>query len=144
MMNNKYLLVDKKILPSCYEKVIEARALLSSGKIKDVSEAAKQVGISRSTYYKYKDYVFKFNKENINKVLFSINTIDEKGVLSSILKVISECSGNIITINQEHPVDGSASIAIAIDVVELNVTIEEFKEKIKNISGVKQVSLSLL
>jgi transcriptional regulator with XRE-family HTH domain len=58
-------------------------------------------------------------KENINKVVLNINTIDEKCVLSSILKVISECNGNIITINQEHPVDSSAYISIAIDVVEL-------------------------
>ena len=81
---------------------------------------------------------------NLNKVLLSINTIDEKGVLSSILKVISECNGNIITINQEHPVDSSAYISIAIDVVELNVTIEELKSKINDITGVKQVNLSLL
>lgn len=44
-MYQNFLLVDKSILPDYYEKVIEARALLSSGKIKDVSEAVKQVGI---------------------------------------------------------------------------------------------------
>ena len=54
-MLSKYLLVDKAILPAYYEKVIEAKALLSSGRVKDVSEAVKEVGISRSTYYKYKD-----------------------------------------------------------------------------------------
>ena len=143
MKTNEYLIVHKSLLPDYLDQVIAARELINDKKY-SITEACKLQNISRTTYYKYKDYVFKFNKENINKVLLSINTIDEKGVLSSILKVISECSGNIITINQEHPVDGSASIAIAIDVVELNVTIEELKEKIKNISGVKQVSLSLL
>ena len=52
-MGSKYLVVDKSILPGYYEKVEEARKLLESGKVKDVSQAAKQVGISRSTYYKY-------------------------------------------------------------------------------------------
>ena len=56
-MGSKYLVVDKSILPGYYEKVVEARKLLESGKVKDVSQAAKQVGISRSTYYKYRDYV---------------------------------------------------------------------------------------
>ena len=33
-MEKKYLLVDKSILPDYYEKVIEARAILASGKVK--------------------------------------------------------------------------------------------------------------
>ena len=45
-----YLLIDKMILPDYYQKVIDARALLTSGRVKDVSEAVRQVGISRSTY----------------------------------------------------------------------------------------------
>ena len=58
MTNNKYLLVDKSILPPYFEKVIEARELLAGGVTKDVSKAVQMVGISRSTYYKYKDYVY--------------------------------------------------------------------------------------
>ena len=50
-MHSKYLLVDKSILPDYYEKVIEARSLLSSGKINDVSEAVKVVGISRNSEF---------------------------------------------------------------------------------------------
>ena len=75
MMNNKYLLVDKDILPSYYEKVIEARTLLASGKIKDVSEAVRVVGISRSTYYKYKDYVFNTNNDTGGKKAIICNPI---------------------------------------------------------------------
>ena len=57
-MSSNYLIVDKKILPSYYEKVIEARLLLESGEVREVNSAVKRVGISRSTYYKYKDYIF--------------------------------------------------------------------------------------
>lgn len=143
MKTNEYLIVHKSLLPDYIDQVIAARELIDE-KNYSITDACKIQNISRTTYYKYKDYVFKFSKENLNKVLLSINTIDEKGVLSSILKVISECNGNIITINQEHPVDSSAYISIAIDVVELNVTIEELKSKINDITGVKQVNLSLL
>ena len=51
-MKNDYLIVSTRILPECYEKVLETRRLLESGAAKDVSAAVKQTGISRSTYYK--------------------------------------------------------------------------------------------
>ena len=51
-MLENYLIIHKDILPDYYEKVIEARRLVESGKVKDVSQAVKQVGISRRTYYK--------------------------------------------------------------------------------------------
>lgn len=143
MKSNEYLIVHKSLLPDYLDQVIAARELIND-KNYSITEACKLQNISRTTYYKYKDYVYKFNKENINKVLLNINTIDEKGVLSSILKLISECNGNIITINQEHPVDSSAYISIAIDVIDLNITIDELKEKISMIHGVKTVNLSLL
>ena len=57
-MKGKYLIVDKSILPDYFEKVIEVRNLLRDGKFQNVSEAVKEVGISRSTYYKYKDFIF--------------------------------------------------------------------------------------
>lgn len=143
MKSNEYLIVHKSLLPDYLDQVIAARELINE-KNYSITEACKLQNISRTTYYKYKDYVYKFNKENINKVLLNINTIDEKGVLSSILKLISECNGNIITINQEHPVDSSAFISIAIDVIDLNITIDELKERISMIHGVKAVNLSLL
>lgn len=57
-MQSNYLIVDRRILPDYYEKVVQARDMLREGRVKEVSEAVKLVGISRSTYYKYKDYIF--------------------------------------------------------------------------------------
>ena len=56
-MLDNYLIIHKSILPEYYEKVLEARRLLEDGKVHEVSQAVKQVGISRSTYYKYKDFI---------------------------------------------------------------------------------------
>ena len=49
-MLENYLIVHKSILPDKYEKVLEARRLLETGQEKEVSQAARRVGISRSTY----------------------------------------------------------------------------------------------
>ena len=57
-MLSNYLIVHKSILPEYYEKVLECRRLMESGKVREVSQAVRQIGISRSTYYKYKDYIF--------------------------------------------------------------------------------------
>ena len=89
-MKGKYLIVDKAILPDYFEKVIEARTLLRDGKFQNVSEAVKEVGISRSTYYKYKDFVFSPSDSNIGrKALISIMLEDKKGALSEILNFFS-------------------------------------------------------
>ena len=48
-MLDQYLIIHKSILPEYYEKVLQARRLLEDGKLKDVSQAVRQVGISRST-----------------------------------------------------------------------------------------------
>ena len=54
---SKDYIVDSAILPDVMDKVIEARQMLENGTVRQVSEAVKRVGISRGTYYKYKDYV---------------------------------------------------------------------------------------
>ena len=100
-MGKKYLIVSKEILPDYYEKVIEARNLLNDGKVKGISEAVKMVGISRSTYYKYKDYVFAPSDNSMGrKALISMMLDHKKGVLSEVINYLSSVDGNILTINQ--------------------------------------------
>lgn len=143
MKNNEYLIVHKSILPEYYDQVIAARELIIE-KNYSVTEACKMFNLSRSTYYKYKDYIFKLNKDSNNKILFNIKTVDEKGILSSILKIITEANGNIITINQDYPIDGSAYITVAIDTTDLSILIEELKDKISVVKGVKSIDIALL
>ena len=145
MMNNKYLLVDKKILPSCYEKVIEARALLSSGKIKDVSEAAKQVGISRSTYYKYKEYVFSTNSDTAGrKAIVSFTLSHKPGILSEVLGKLSERGANILTITQNLPINSRAHVVLTIDISGLKTDLESLLKEVNSIdkvSGTKLIAM---
>ena len=58
MAERRFLLVDADVLPEVFVKVLQAKELLASGAVSNISAAAKQAGISRSAFYKYKDTVF--------------------------------------------------------------------------------------
>ncbi len=142
MINSKYLLVDKEILPSYYEKVIEARSLLTSGKAKDVSEAAKSVGISRSTYYKYKDYLFTTNSDiDGRKAIISFTLAHKPGILSEVLVKLSENGANILTITQNLPVNSKAHVLLTLDVSVLKQELQPLLKEINSINGVSGTKL---
>ena len=142
MINSKYLLVDKQILPSYYEKVIEARSLLTSGKCKDVSEAAKSVGISRSTYYKYKDYVFSTNTDvDGRKAIISFTLAHKPGILSEVLGTLSSLGANILTITQNLPVNSKAHVVLTLDVSNLKEDLATVLKDINSINGVSGTKL---
>lgn len=144
-MKGKYLIVDKAILPDYFEKVIEARTLLRDGKFQNVSEAVKEVGISRSTYYKYKDFVFSPSDSNIGrKALISIILEDKKGALSEILNFLYSVECNIITINQNIPINEVASIIISMDISDTKTPIEEILVNLKTVKYVVSSKLVAL
>ena len=58
MGEDRFYIVNERSLPEIFKKVIEVKEHIELGNAKDISEAIKLVGISRSTYYKYKDDVF--------------------------------------------------------------------------------------
>lgn len=141
-MLSKYLLVDKEILPSYYEKVIEAKLLITSGKAKDVSEATKIVGISRSTYYKYKDYVFYANSDTESrKAVISCTLYHKSGVLGEVLNLLSLKGANILTITQNMPVNNRAHVVLSIDVSKMVEATEEILKSLGAIDGVSNVKL---
>jgi len=141
-MLNKYLIVSKKILPDVYEKVIDARNLINDGNVKGISEAVKKVGISRSTYYKYKDYVFSPSENSIGrKAVLSMMLRHEKGVLSNALNYMSSEKVNILTINQSIPINGKASVNVSLDISDISKSIDDIIAEMKKIKGVITVKL---
>lgn len=144
-MLKKYLIVSKKILPDVYEKVIEARNLINNGNVKGISEAVKKVGISRSTYYKYKDYVFSPSENSIGrKAVITMMLRHEKGVLSNVLNYLSTVNANILTINQSIPINGKASVSVSLDISDISQSIDDMIidiKKIKGVSGIKLISI---
>lgn len=141
-MLKNYLIIDKKILPSYYEKVVEARALLESGKVREVSEAVKQVGISRSTYYKYKDYVLAPSDLAAGrKAVLSMMLAHEKGVLSKMLNQLSAYNANVLTITQSIPIQSKASVTISVDVSDITASMGDILAALETIKGVEKVRL---
>ena len=140
-MNNSstYLLVDSTVLPEVFSKVIEVKKILSKGIVKAVNEAVKEVGISRSAYYKYKDFVFPFYETSRGKVITLFFVVEDfSGILSSIIKEIAFAKANVLTINQNIPINGLADVTISIETAGMSIDLEEMMDKISEIEGVRR------
>ncbi len=141
-MLSNYLIVHKSILPEYYEKVLECRRLMESGKVREVSQAVKQVGISRSTYYKYKDYIFEpSDLTGSRKAVFSMMLDHAPGVLSALLSSISELGASVLTITQSLPIHNKASVTISIDVSDVCESIDSLSERLSSIPGLDNLRL---
>lgn len=141
-MLDNYLIVHKNILPDYYEKVLEARRLLDSGKVKEVSQAAKMAGISRSTYYKYKDYIFEpSDMAEGRKAVLSFMLEHEAGVLSELLARISAAGANVLTITQSLPIHNMASVTVSVDISSMPGPLSELLSDIESSAGVEKARL---
>ena len=142
MSNKKYLIVNKKILPEVYDRVIEARTLINDNMVKGISEAVKQVGISRSTYYKYKDYVFAPSEDTIGRMAIIAMTLSHKrGVLSAAINFVADYNANILTINQNIPINGQANVTLSLDISGMEASVDEMIEVLRKIDGVLSAEL---
>ena len=140
MSKHTFLLVDKTVLPPYYEQVVEAVKLVDQ-EGKNISDVCKILGISRSTYYKYKDKVFELTSTYGRKAIISLRAENEKGVLSSILNTIASLQGNILTINQDMPIHNFAYITVTLDTKDLTVSIYDLISNLKKLPKIKDVSL---
>lgn len=114
----KYFVVRERAVPEVLLKVVEAKKLLDSGKVDTVQDAAERTGISRSSFYKYKDDIFPFHEETRGKTItFIIQMDDEPGLLSVVLQTIARFHGNILTIHQSIPINGIATLTLSVDIL---------------------------
>lgn len=141
-MKSEYLIVHKSALPECYEKVVEARELLRRGAAREVSEAVKIVGISRSTFYKYKDLVFTPGESaSCRRAIFSMLLSHERGVLGRVLNSLSDMGANVLTIMQNPPMGERANVVISVDISDLDRSIEETVTRLSEMHGVERAGL---
>ncbi|MDD6033511.1 MAG: ACT domain-containing protein [Oscillospiraceae bacterium] len=134
------LIVNADVLPEVFLKVIEAKRLLSKAKAKNSSDACRMVGISRSAYYKYKDNVQVY-EDTTNGQLSTLymRLSDEPGVLSRVLQQLYELGTNILTVNQNIPVDTVAVVTISIQINRDEVDPDEILKSLSSIYGVVSV-----
>ena len=115
----KYFVVKQKAIPEVLLKVVEAKRLLESEKVLTIQEAVDAVGISRSSFYKYKDDIFPFHDNSEGTTItLTFQMDDEPGILSDVLKIIAEYRANILTIHQSIPINGIASLTLSIQVLQ--------------------------
>ena len=141
-MLKDYLIVEKSALPDYFLKVVEARRLLESGVCQQVSGACEQVGISRSTYYKYKDKVIEPTRLTVGRKAVLMLMLDhESGVLSKVLNRLTGFAVTLLTITQCLPIHARASVTISMDISELSDTLDAMLEALSQVAGVESLRL---
>lgn len=135
----EYYLVSKNAMPEVFLKVIEVKQRLNTGEFASVNEAVRNVGISRSAYYKYKDSVLPFYEAtNGKKVTVLISVENFRGILAQVIGIISASRASILTINQNIPINGVADISISFDTDSMLGTVEDILNDISRVAGVRK------
>jgi len=142
MENKSHLIVvDTQILPDVFVKVLEVKKLIAQKDEKSSASACKRAGISRSAYYKYKDFVFSYEELFTRKIVnIYLLLSDSPGVLSSVLVFLHSINTNILTVNQSIPFDGVASVNISLRFGDEDGEVDKLSS-ITEISGVLEVKI---
>lgn len=137
-----YFVLKEKAVPEVLLKVMEAKRLVESGKASSVQDATEAVGISRSSFYKYKDDIFPFHENAKGKTITIVMQLDdEPGLLSNILRAIDKFKSNILTIHQAVPINGIASLTLSIDVFSTVGSADNLIAAIEAVEGVHYVKI---
>jgi len=138
----KYYVLREKAVPEVLLKVVEAKKLIDSGKALSVQEATEVAGISRSSFYKYKDDIFPFHDNAKGKTITVIIQMDDQpGLLSVVLRTVADFHANILTIHQSIPVNGVASLTLSVEVLPETGDISQMVEEIESQQGVQYLKI---
>lgn len=141
-MNKSYILVSSEVAPEIFVKVVEAKKYFEAGKCKTIGEAMEHAKISRTAFYKYKNYVFSYDDAGFDKMLtLSFTLEDISGVLSDILTVLASYKANVLTINQNIPVNGIACVTISLRTDSMTIDEDNLVVNLGRIYGVNKVSV---
>ena len=138
----QFFILKEKAVPDVLLKVVKAKRLLNTGRAVSVQEAADAVGISRSSFYKYKEDIYPFHDDTKGRTItFVVQIADEQGLLSDILKVVAEYKANILTIHQSIPVNEVATLTISIEVLPQTGDISKMMQIIENKDGIHSIQI---
>ena len=136
--NPEYFLVDKRVLPEVFIKVMEVKQRLNTGESTSVNEAVRKTGLSRSAYYKYKDSVLPFYEAASGKKVTLLLSVENfQGILSEIIRTIAESRANILTINQNIPINGLADVTVSMETDRMTESIDTLIREVEKIPGVR-------
>ncbi|MGI6468904.1 MAG: ACT domain-containing protein [Syntrophomonadaceae bacterium] len=142
IMSKRYFLVREDILPESILKTVQVKEMLASGSVASVSEAVEKLGLARSTYYKYRDGVHAFfDAKSLEIINISLLLKHISGILSGVLNCIASYRGNVLTINQNLPLNGVALVTIALSIDELSISVEELMTHLAGLNGVVRAEI---
>lgn len=142
MDNTKYYVVKKKAVPEVLLKVVETKRLLATNRGMTIQEAAEKIGISRSSFYKYKDDIFPFHEnEKGQTVTMVIQLDDTPGLMSELLKTVADYEANILTIHQSIPINGVATLTISVEILSNTGNMSELVDELEGCTGVHYLKI---
>lgn len=139
----RYYVVTKRALPEVLLKVVQVKRLLMTEKKMTIQEAVDQVGISRSSFYKYKDDIFPFHETEKGQTITIVIQMDDRpGVLTELLAMIAEYEANILTIHQSIPLNGVATVTLSLEVLSSTGNMEDMIEALEGREGVHYLKIA--
>lgn len=140
MEEGQLVLIDSSVLPEVFLRTLEAKRLLTSGEAKNSSEAARMAGISRSAFYKYKDSVYRYSQEMPGQMITIVARLNDRpGVLSHLITELYRVGANILTVNQNIPVDGIALVSISVRIENITLELDELFHALRKIDGIETI-----
>lgn len=137
-----YYVVRQKAVPEVLLKVVEAKRLLETEKVDSVQDATNAVGISRSSFYKYKDDIFPFHDNALGTTItLTFQMDDEPGYLADVLKTVADYKANILTIHQSIPLNGMASLTLSVQILPSTGDISSMISRLEGQKGVHHVKI---
>lgn len=137
-MSQEFLIIDKNILPEHFGMVIEIKELINEGM--NISEACKRVGLSRSTFYKYKDFVFLTSGLTSKKANILVK-MKEKGSLIELLSLLEELNVSTLNIHKESLVNGIQELFLTVSSDNIIIDYNNVVKDIRRLKNVKEVLL---
>lgn len=138
----QYYVLKEKAVPDVLLRVVEAKRLLDSGKTDSVQDATEQVGISRSSFYKYKDDIFPFHETAKGKTITMVIQLDdEPGLLSIVSRRWQSFTPIFLTIHQEYSDNGIASLTLSVDVLPETGDVTQMVARIEEQTGIHYVKI---
>lgn len=138
----KYYVLKENAVPEVLIKVVEAKQLIEAGKVKSVQEATEVVGISRSSFYKYKDDISVFHNKQAGKLTTLVLQVDDgPGIFLRILNRIAEYNVNIMNIHQGISINGVANLMLVLEAPQELGCITQIVEQIGECEGVYYVKI---
>ena len=136
-----YYVVKNRALPEVLLKVVEAKKLIDSEQM-SIKEAVDTLGISRSSFYKYKDDIFPFHDTTTGTTITLMLQVDDvPGLLSDVLKIIASSEANILTIHQSIPINGVATLSLSVQILPTTSDISEMVNQMEKQNGVRNVKI---